>query len=276
MSDGKCPNVIRAAACLIGFMVAMSCTKSYEPGSMSCDERMKRFEAQLALATKTPSAGIEIPAAIAPVESTKGRPADRHGPVLVVEARGAMTFNGETMTRIEPDLRDRLGVEAKLMRMTERSAPLYVWADRATPAALVAQIVAIVPKDFEPRFLLAGPLPARSAYGDELMRDTEVSEFRRDVPGLDPAEKAVLIARNFEKAIGTCAPLIKAFGEIAAMDASQKGSFLADASPRAVRECKCKVTNIDLLEYLMLTILGAYERTVTWIPAAQAASVLPK
>ena len=268
---------------LVLIVAVMSCSgRSSEPEAkpepeakqLSCDARMDRFEAALAPVAKETGALLTIPPDIAPIESTKGEPVREYGPVVVVRRDGGVSMNGERLQSIETDLADRLAAEVETMRMMGRSGPLYIWADVATPAATVATIAAAAPDGLATRLALAGPEHTETQYEAALLANPNVAKLRRDTDAVDPSQKAVIVAERVQEAVGLCAPLIRVFGDIAGVEASKKAERMAIGAPAAIRECGCNVADLDMIEYTLLAILGAFDRPIRSIPAAEAASML--
>jgi len=218
---------------------------------------------------------MAIPTQISPVESPQGTPVDERGLGLVVGPRGDMSFQGEAVANIEPDLRDRLEAELERMQTAGRSVPLYVWADQATPAATVAQIASVAPDPLELRLLVVGPQPAAASYEVELLKNPRVSAFRDQLDELDPSERATFVARKISKTVGNCAPLVRVFADVD-VEPERRAMVMAERTPHALRECQCKVADLDLVEYTLLGLLGVFDRRVAWLPIAEASSVLKR
>jgi hypothetical protein len=238
----------------------------------SCVQRVERFANALAPVANSGIA-MTVPASIEPIVSTKGTFANQYGATVVVR-RDGVYFNDYERLATTDDVRDRLAAEAEMLRSMERDAALYIWADRSAKLREVNTILAVAPKQMERRLLLAGPKPEITDYQRELLKNPAVLEFFANVSSDDPSRRAVYVAEQIEKSIGMCTPLIKAFGAVAGMDAASKGPFLAEAAPKALRDCNCGVADIDLIEYALLSIMGAFDRKVTWVPATEAAAFL--
>jgi len=191
-----------------------------------------------------------------------------------VRRDGGVSMNGERLQNIESDLAERLAAEVETMRMMGRSGPLYIWADVATPAATVATIAAAAPDGLATRLALAGPEHTETQYEAALLANPNVAKLRRDTDAVDPSQKAVIVAERVQEAVGLCAPLIRVFGDIAGVEASKKAERMAIGAPAAIRECGCNVADLDMIEYTLLAILGAFDRPIRSIPAAEAASML--
>src|SRR5690606_4433208 len=104
----------------------------------------------------------------------------------------------------------------------------------------------------------------------------EVARARDAIETGDPSARATAAARVIEEAVGTCAPLIKVFGDLALLEGSEKGPHLAEAAPRALRACDCQVGNLDALEYALIGVLGGFDRPILSVPLARAPGLLAK
>ncbi len=265
------PRLVVATLC---FACSSSSSQSEPtPKKQSCEQRMDRFAAQLAPVATEPGNLLAVPARVHLVESDKGSPVREPGVTIAVD-RDGMTVDGELVERVEPDLRERLARQGEMMEALGEALSIYIAADASTPAPRVAEIAASAPEGVDVRFVLLGPARGGAAYEQELLAVPAVQQLHRDMDSVDPSRRAMQLAQSVEQAIGTCTPLIRVFGQIAALAPADKGAFLAREAPAALRQCKCNVGDLDLLEYAMLAVMGAFDRPLRWIPVADAAAVL--
>ncbi len=215
------------------------------------------------------------PAGISPIESAAGQAARGGGTEITVGAGGEVLVNGESLADLAPELRQWLEVHAKVSPKLA-TLPIYVWPDRAASAARVAEVAAAVPHGREVRLAFLGPAPAIAADAAALVKQPEIAALRDRVTRLDPGQRAAFLAGEIQKAVGTCAPLVEAFGSVATVAADQKGAYLARAAPAALKKCGCAVGDLDVIVYAMLQIFGEWDRPMRWVPVAQAASVMGK
>ncbi len=251
-----------------------------EPPSepLSCDERMDRFAARLAPAAKEGN-WLPIPAEIEPIESPRGEPVQWGGAVVVLTRDGAITLDGEPVA--EAELGEQLAAWRRMreqMAATSRAmAAVYVWADRAADPAKVARIAAAAPAALPARLVVVGAQHVADDYEKALLGHATVAGFRDQLATADePSNRAVMVAEHISNAVGLCAPLIRVFGNTAGIEASSKGEYLAKGAPSALRECDCGVADLDLLEYALLAVMGAFERPVRTVPIAEAADLLAR
>jgi len=253
---------MRTAAHLL-LCLAAACGPVGEPSGPPCEVRAKRLTARLAaLADEGPSR-VFVPGDVTPIESDRGAHLDQRGPQVIVKRDGTVVFNGEPLGAIETDLRDRLAIEREI-RPDVRA--LYVVADREAPASVLARVLAGIPEGLEPRLVVQGPRRPMLDYDTGLLRTASVKDFAAAVEREGPSQKAVFVAETMERAVGTCAPLMKAFGGVAGLEPDGKMRFMAEAAPRAMLECQCKLADVDLFEYVMAALFDAYSAPVRWVP----------
>jgi hypothetical protein len=88
--------------------------------------------------------------------------------------------------------------------------------------------------------------PPRSKVSDEL--DKLINDP-------DEGNKAVKLAKISTQIVKSCAPLVKAFGSVAAVDVDDKASALIEAIGPAVTECNCDV-DMPALRTVFFSIAG--------------------
>jgi hypothetical protein len=236
---------------------------------------MDRLAARLAALAEEGVAFSSIPPEITPIESIAGTRIQVAGSEVIVGADGSMTHWGKRMAGID-ELKDELEMEHARMRMDKEIRPFYVWADRSVPAARVNAILAAAPEGVEVRLAFAEPERRVTAYEEELLAVPRVKQRFKELEGAaDLSERARLFAEAGEQAIGLrCAPLIKAYVDLAGRFSDQRYKISAARLPEAIRECGCNVGDLVVLEYLLLFDHGAFQHPARSIPAEEAASVL--
>lgn len=252
---------------VVGLLPA--CSKS---GGSTCDTRVDRMASELAALSQR-QAGM-APRGITPIERPGG---DELGPgtEVTIGPDGEVAAYGEPIHELTPGLREWFDTHDKVARETA-SQPIYLWPDKAVSAERVAEVAAAMPAGREVRLAFLNPAPPVSTAAAKLVQKPAVAAVRDRVMKLDPSQRAVAIAREMQKAVGTCAPLVKAFGKVATIAADGKAAFLARAVPAALKECHCGVGDLDMVEYLLLQTFGEWDRPMRWLPVAQAASVMAR
>ncbi|MCB9559344.1 MAG: hypothetical protein H6709_18250 [Kofleriaceae bacterium] len=255
---------------------ATGCGNEARRAGPSCAERADRLGAALrGLADQVRVFGPGV--AVAPPELPHGRPLSRAaaGPVqltLEVGRDGTVTIRGTSLGADRDALRERLAAEAARAGV-DPDAPstptLYVVADAATTLAALDDVVAAVPEAFELRLVGVGPEPSLSPYLTELRDLPAAKKVRDDIEHADPSLRATRVASHMQDVVGSCAPLIRIFGGVAATE-EDKATYMAREVPGALRACSCKVGDPDVVEYLLLEVFDAYQRPQRWLPLARA------
>jgi len=236
-----------------------------------CDARMAALEKRLVPLAAEPVPMVLASAELEPIETKAGRAIEGLGPVLEVRRDGTLAMLGQPLESVE-ELEARMQVERELGRST---SPLYLMIDRRTSRAAVEQLVASLPDGTEARAIVVGPERAKTAHDRELETKPSVRELMTSMHEGDPAQRATTLAAAMSKAIVPCAPLVKVFGDVAAVDAQRKGERIATGAPRAIRECNCQMHDLDQVEYALLGIFNAFGRPHRWLPLADALALLP-
>jgi hypothetical protein len=265
-----------AFACLILAAAALTPGCSKKAAKAQCEQRSEQLAAALAPLGRAP-APLMVPDTIEPIVSSEGAPVNERAPVLVIDGGGGISFQGERLANLDSDLEPRLAADREAARALGHQVPavLYVFADRSLAAAALEPIARAAPAGTELRLLVTAPAPAAArARRQALLGNPEVARARDAIETGDPSARATAAARVIEESVGTCAPLIKVFGDLALIEGSEKGAHLAEAAPRALRACECRVGNLDVLEYALLGVLGGFDRLVLWVPLARAPGLL--
>lgn len=228
----------------------------------SCDERAQRMADRLGPLAGEPAAMMTVPEGLVPIESERGEPIGKFGPIVIVRRDGALELADEPVGGLE-HLRDRLALERD--RASRRPPDhVYVLADREAPAAAISTVLAALPPELTARLAVRGPPRPAAPYDDALRRLPSVVQFDAEIDRADPSERAVSLARTMETIVVRCLPLIELYGAVAG--AKDKGRTLADGTPPAMRACKCRLTDPDLFEYALLKLFGAFDTPMRWLP----------
>ena len=246
------------AACLL----AACGSKEPRREGPSCEERAARMERRLGPLAGEPGQMITIPDGLAPIESSRGEPIRRQGPVVIVRRDGALELAGEPLGDPE-ELRVRLVVD---LDAAGRYRPdhIYVLADRDAPASAVAAVLAARPPELTARLAVRGPARPVEPYDEALRKTPSVIDFDTRMDQTNPSEKAVELARTMETIVAKCPPLIELYTAVAG--AEDKGRTVANGTPPAMRACKCRLTDPDLFEYALLRLFGAFDTPMRSLP----------
>jgi hypothetical protein len=252
----------------ISVVAALGCAR----GPKDCAERMERLEARLVPLAERPPTFLLIPTGFEPIEASGGRPVESRGIVLTVGADGSPVIGGAPVDGV-PGVVEVLAREIRQVEELSAlggpaiSPRLSVWLDRRASPSILEELLPLVPGAMPVEVLVMPPGWA-PPEADPLYTSPSAVALRRSLDDADASEKAVILARRFEEAVRECKPLDRIFGDITARDAADKARFLAREAPRAVAGCGCKVADLSLFEYSMLAVMGAYDRPVHAIPAA--------
>jgi hypothetical protein len=231
-----------------------------------CERRTEQLGAAMQAATVDGSgAMLFVPSSIEPVHSESGLPLATMGPVVHVGAAGQLTFNGDAVTSDE--LAERLRADRAMAADFARPATnvVYVLPDRRAPVADLAAAVVALPDGLEARRVVRAPAP-RNEVPRRLAEAAGVKKLQAEIASGDASARATAMAKHIQDAVGTCTPLVKLFGDLATGSAASKGRMLADGAPSALRACGCKVADLDVLEFALLSVSGAFDTPNTWLP----------
>jgi hypothetical protein len=227
----------------------------------ACDARADRLATRLSALAKEAPSWMYVPPGLTPIESPRGAAMERPEPTVVVRRDGALEYRGEPT----PDLGERLAIER---RIHPDASAVYVLADRDAPAAAVGQVVAALPAGMSARLVVRGPERPIDDADRRLRRQPSVAEFAAGIDRKDVSERAVHAAEAMSKAIGRCTPMIELFGAVAGVDPEGKTRIVAEGAPRALRACGCRLADVELFEYVLLSIFDAYGAPMRWLPLA--------
>lgn len=281
------------------------------PPPVTCAERVARLGTQLReLASATPGSmplvqGIDAPRSAAP------RPFDTRGFVIAVTRDGAMYVQGARLEGIEDarsylDTMEKRALESFVMddggSPRDAKWPLYIWADRAAPAGVVAQLVAAAepagqdgmrpgegqykmkkppPKQRTPEQQAAieqaraagiighGEAGSRSRWLLRLIvaghatRPAEVAAPR--MPAAEP-DSSKHVAAQLRTSIGACKPVIDAFATASLEGVPAKeADKLVEGLPAGLRACDCNLPDVDGFEWGIRTSFGAWAPVLAWV-----------
>ena len=247
------------ATCLL----AACGSKKESGGGPTCDERAARMAARLGPLAGEPGQMMTVPEGVTPIESTRGEPIDSPGPVVIVRKDGALELEGQPVDGPE-QLTELL---AMVLERAGRYRPdhLYVLPDREAPATAIAAVLAARPPELTARLAVRAPARPAEAYDAALRALPSVVAFEADMTGGDPSNRATRLANTMETIVARCPPLIALYGAVAA-DGVDKGRMIAEGTPPAMRECKCRLTDPDLFEYALLRLFGAFDAPMRALP----------
>jgi len=250
--------VIRAVAIAALFATALGCKNG------SCEKRIATMGERLALTDGwSLNAGYDVGELIE-VERSRANFASEPGMRIGVRHDG-LVIEGRrySLDLDDADLVRLVKVPAERMLDMRDSAAVVVLftIDRRAPIELVRRIAGQLGPGFDLRSLvrIAGTLDIPPP--PERVR--KVSEaIRAD----DLAQRAVLAAREIEKAIGTCKPAMQIFAKMASFDPVAKASLVRNELPAAVQSCGCKTVDVPMLEELLLSLLNGRDPATGWVP----------
>jgi hypothetical protein len=82
----------------------------------------------------------------------------------------------------------------------------------------------------------------------------------------DAIARATTIAACTQDAITTCAPVIRLYGQLAAMTMERRQTALSERLPQAIRDCDCGGVDVDALEALVHWAMDADGPDQRWLP----------
>ncbi len=237
-----------------------------------CEARAKRFSDRLdALAHEKPgSLPIVLPAVTLPA-ATDAKIVDEPGVVMIVTADGKVVIGDRTTTvakaaTVLEELAQR-GREAVAMRHGPSPPwPLYLWADRSAKVGPLAKLLA---NEFawKPRLLVEG----EPAAGDPaLLAKPSVKAVADAMPATAEEAKAFR-AQHLRDAMQTCPAISIALARVVGSSGPvNELVVMAQTIPEAIAGCRCRLDDIDVVEYAMLSIFGAFHPTPKWIELPEA------
>lgn len=249
------------ATCLLA---ACGSKKEAGGGGPTCDERAARMAARLGPLADEPGQMMTVPEGLTPIESSRGEPIDRPGPIVMVRKDGALELAGQPAGGPE-QLRELLAME---LERAARYPPdhLYVLADREAPASAIAAVLAARPPELTARLAVRGPARPAEPYDDALRALPSVVQFDAEMDKADPGERATRLAKTMEAIVARCPPMIRLYGAVAVDSAESKARTIANGTPPAMRECSCRLTDPDLFEYALLKLFGAFDTPMRSLP----------
>jgi hypothetical protein len=250
---------------LIALVVAAGCSRG---SKVECERRTEALATELGELAEGAGISAPVPDGVELVVSPAGRPVREVGFAVAIDADGSATLSGRPVGD-SPDalggrLRQRLEVDQQMA--VDRPAQLLVLADRRLPVAKLAALMAAVPGEIGDRRLIVTAAEPRAEVPSRLATADSVKRLRADSAAGSASERAAILAERVERAVGGCAPLVRVFGDAAGEGASDKLAFIAREAPKAIRRCDCKVGDLALLEYALLSVAGAYDVPQRWLP----------
>lgn len=213
----------------------------------------------------TTPAGFELPA------TTHGVAVDDGLPVFV-RADGSLELAARTHASVA-EARDALQEEFERARPMDQYAQprteprILLVADRRARASTIRELVDVVP-------------PAANLYlvadlaGDAVPPGPPIPEAVRNIL-VEPADqRALKLAREVERTIGSCRAVRELFESLAVSSADQRGKLLFAGLPTAVEKCSCDL-DVDGLVAVVWTIAGKTEPAKRALALARDPAVPP-
>jgi hypothetical protein len=89
----------------------------------------------------------------------------------------------------------------------------------------------------------------------------------------DRSKRVLLVADPVQAAMAACEPLFRALNTAALTRADQERDVTGRAVSEALRACDCRIPDLDLFEYGLLSGLGLYRPRLEWRPVPSAESM---
>jgi hypothetical protein len=151
-----------------------------------------------------------------------------------------------------------------------RTLPLHVFAPATTTLAEVSRAVVDARKAGlrgEARVLVHGsPLPEEPSDA-ALFGVPSVAGLRKEIAdaGQDLSKRAIAMSGGLTRSVPPCAAVVRIFGQMAPTTPNAK-TEVAFKIPAAMASCGCAVADINLFEFSMLAVSGAFDPRTTWVP----------
>jgi hypothetical protein len=193
--------------------------------------------------------GLELPA------TTRGVAVDGGLP-LFVRADGSLELGARTHASVA-DARDALQEEfERAQTFSQHSQPrtgprMLLVADRRTRATTIRELVDVAPSAAD-LYLVA------DLAGDTIPPGPPIPEAVRDILAEPVDQRAIKLAREVERTLGSCGAVREVFESIAASPADQRSKLLFSGLPTAVEKCHCNL-DVDGLVAVVWTIAGKTE-----------------
>lgn len=246
----------------------------------ACDVRVKRFGDRLAaLAKERPGGRLPtmLPAGFALATSPAGKRVDAVGASVLI-TKDDKVMVGDNIApvaggwRLIDESYTRGATEAAVLdRGPRRPWHLYVWADKDAKVSSLAKLVNHEMLDgyYIPRVVVAGD---PSAAPDPILAKPSVQKLHESLPK-DPEAAMIARAQALRAAFDPCASMPMAFVNIDT-EASPivYTEALAQKIPAAMLECKCNMTDHDVFEYSVLSLMGAFLPPVKYVDLPKLAA----
>jgi biopolymer transport protein ExbD len=199
-------------------------------------------------------------------ESAAGKPVAKRGFVIGVGKDGKMYAQGQRFKDIKEvgqylDAMNKSALEKYLLAggsSKDAKFPIYIWADRDTPAAKVADVLTAAEgagMHWELGLLVAGK--AAAPAGDAKPSDA-IAAIAAKMPASEP-EATKYLVDELKKGLGdTCSAIITPLATASMEGVPGKDSDkLVKEVPAGLVKCECKLPNVDVFEWGMHQWLGA-------------------
>ncbi len=196
------------------------------------------------------------------------------GWIVVVGADGKASLSGDRDAK--SSLADTITAQRERARDDRTEQPIYLAAAGTTPVAALAKAAAEARGAGlrgELRLLVSVAVPAPTPGDSRLFATPSVAALRKQLENARASGKAeaIVVADALRTAIAPCTPIVQLFGEMAAAEASEKAVMLVKV-PAAAQSCDCQMADVDVLEFSMLALLGAFDVRIGWLPAPPLAA----
>ncbi|MEO8698419.1 MAG: hypothetical protein ABI867_00210 [Kofleriaceae bacterium] len=238
------------------------------PSAADCKADVDRVGKHLG-SLKTPGympviKGITVPTA------TSTKPIDQRGFVVAVTKDGKYVSKGQVFASLKEveQFLDGMFKSALETWGLEDQGPtkdakfaLYIWADKDTPAKLVAGVATVATKvsdRFTVRLLVGGKTTPPAPSGG-------ATAVAAKLPGKEP-EGTKYLATELKKVAETCDKLVVVLATHSVDKATSKKKYnFVEAAPKAILDCGCKVGNLDVLDWGLAEWYGAAGSAFAWV-----------
>jgi hypothetical protein len=244
---------------------AVSSTPSPARSAGSCGDRAAQLDKRLhELATATPGF-LPVARDLTAPTSPSAKAFDQRGFVVAVAKDGTISVPAYRFARLE-DLRNYLDEKSTdalekngLAGGTSKDVKLalYIWADRDTPIATVASVLATAAATSDhwlPRLVVTGTAttPANPAVAAKL-------------PASEP-DATRFLANQLRTAMGECKPMIMALATSTSEGLPQRETEqLAQGVPAGYAECNCTIPDARAFEEGIQAWFGAWAPPLAWV-----------
>ncbi len=263
---------MRLATLLCTIALGCSASGTAEAGN-TCSDRADRMGKQMTARADRMTVLADEPGA-PQLPAVPGQSAVPYGAVIQIDAAGEVSFEGRDLGNDRAALRQRVDASRERAKVDRHALAItiaYLWADQALSVGVLMDVAKALPADLELRLVVAEPGTPQTPAA-HLLADDGVKQLMRDLAASSSlGGRATTIAKALQTAIAPCVPLVRAYGDVAGV--RDKGAFMAREVPAALKQCKCEMVNVNVVEYGMLATFGVYDRTLGWLALPSAAEL---